>query len=173
MAVSQTRNVNSGDFIPYHTERRGEPDGLVGVCSKDAEATGAAGGGTVSIIIQARRDIFGFPWTWVPTAIVIEDNLAAAEEVEVTHSADGNRVLGASLRESVLTVRTGSNNHGVKSVVAIPVEPSLEDNTAIILATWPTNTDGKTYHLHVFGPVFDMQWLARNGNISPMLAGLR
>lgn len=174
MAVAQVRVLDDvGLYVPYHTGGRGRYSGLVGMLGMDANATGLAGGGSVTISITASKDAFGFPFTWVPTFIGVDDNLAAAEEVRVSYNGDGNRLLAFSPAQNALSVRSGSQNTGVFSNLAIPIEPDGEDPVGILTAVWPTNTDTKLYHLHVFGPVYDMQVIARNYEITEMLAGLR
>lgn len=175
MAVSTNVNVRDGIFTPYHQARRTLLNGLVGTLYVDAGSTGAAGGGTHGINIRMRREEFGFPILWVPTLIGVQDNLASAEVVELTYQGSGNRrlIAGAGLREAVTTVATAvGNNVGQMANVTLPIEGRGPDN-AILSATWATNTDTKLYHLHVFGPVYDLQVISRLGYLDEVAAGLR
>jgi len=174
VAVATTRFVNaSGLYVPYHQARRATESGLVGTLDVDAEATGAAGGGEVSITIAMRREEFGFPLLWVPTKVSSRDNLAAAEEVAIFFISAGNRRLSDNVFEVLLAVRQGTTDAAVMENIAIPIEGVSETQQGVLGATWSTNTDTKTYHLHAFGPVYDLQLIARLGLVDPMLAGIR
>lgn len=173
MSVSSETTVAAADYVPYHTASRGAPDGMVGFLSVDAEVTGAAGGGTAQVTLLAGREVLGFPWTWVPTNIGSQDNLATAEEVAFRYIAAGNRMLTTDIRETQLAIQSNVTNVAKKVDVALPIEPDSLVAVAIFVLNWPTNVDTKVYHLHMAGPVFDMQWIAKQGAISPLLAGIR
>lgn len=173
MAVNTTTLIADGvitsRYTPYHAARRGGPDGSdpVGTLSVNAQATGAAGGGTVIVGISMNRETFGFPLLWVPTMISIADNLATAEDVDLAYS--GGRMETA--QQQVVTMVQFAENAGAASQYGVSFEGG--EATLIITATWQTNTDTKTYHLHVFGPVYDLQVIAARGRISDIMAGLR
>ena len=123
--------------------------------------------------VKMAREEFGFPIIWVPTLIVVEDNLASAENVNVSFRSDGNKRLGSSINQVVVPVTVGTANIGLLDNTTIPIESAVDSDENILSATWATNTDGKTYHLHVFGPVFDAQVIARAGHVDMLLAGVR
>lgn len=173
MAVSATRFVSAGLYTPYHTLGRGGSNGLVGSLSVDAEATGDSGGGSVTVALNMGRQEFGFPILWVPTVIAIRDNLAAAENVALIYDSTNNRRLAASFHEVVVGLRSGATNTALMSNVSIPVEGDAVAPAGIFAAIWPTNTDTKSYHLHMFGPVFDLQVIAKQGEIDLLAAGVR
>lgn len=172
MAVSTTVQMADQLYVPYHQEGRGEGNGLVGTLHVDAEATGAAGGGTVTVSLAMSREEFGFPLVFVPTYISAQDNLAAAEEVRLTYNGENPR-LSSSLADAILLVRTAATNQGVFNNASIPIEGNNIASGIVIQMQWITNTDTKVYHMHLFGPVFDLQVIAKNGFVDPMMAGLR
>lgn len=174
MAVSVTRSISAGLYTPYHAGvGRGAVNGLVGTLQLDAEATGAAGGGTVQIAVSMGREAFGFPLMLVPTFVGVQDNLAAAEVVRVDYRLEGNRRLQASVSTTLTTLRSGTNNAGTVENVSIPIEGVAIAEADILHAVWATNTDTKTYHLHVFAAVFDLQVIAREGLVDLLMAGVR
>lgn len=175
MTVTVTRNVSSGSdgYVPWHTASRDSNAGLVGTLAFNAEATGDSGGGTVKILLRMRREEFGFPILWVPTQVTTIDNLATAEDVIVTYETAGNRRLSTSFQQIVQMRQVLSTNAGAVENVVIPIEGVGPGQLDIMQAEWATNTDTKTYHLHMFGPVYDLQMLARLGQIDPIIAGLR
>lgn len=176
MAVSTNQNMSNtsiGEYVPFHQAGRDNPSGIVGTLMANAEATGDATGGEVSITLRMRREEFGFPLLWVPTKIGVRDNLAAAEEVSMFYVASGNRRLNDNFFEVQLAVRQGVTNAAILSNPSIAIEGLGPGQGDVFGATWSTNTDTKTYHLHMFGAVFDLQMLARMGRVEAFLAGLR
>jgi len=175
MAVSTNVGVASSDFTPFRTAARGGDDGYepVGTLFVNGGATGDVTGGTVEALIRVRRDILGFPMIWIPTMISVSDTLAAAEEILVALNQNGNARIHADLQTAILTVRASGTNAGIITDLIVPIEPDQDSTTRIIQAVWATNTDGKAYHLHVFGPVFDRQLMAEGGRINPLVAGIR
>lgn len=175
MAISQNRALSDQLFVPWHTATRGgDGSNPVGTIAVDALATGAAGGGTVTLRLQQSIEQFGFPLVWVPTWIAVTDNLASAEPVQLTLGSTGNRRLNADVSHTILTVADGQGlNNGNLENVTVPIEGRTVADGTVITAVWDTNTDTKSYHIHAFGAVFDLQLLAREGQVWPLLAGLR
>lgn len=174
MAVVQERNVSDvGLYVPYHATNRGQSNGLVGTLQVNAEATGTATGGAVTIQVNMRREEFGFPLIWVPTIITARDNLATAEGIFFQYSSVGNRRLNSSLTETVLALAVAGVNAAVMPNASVPIEGVDAVQAAVFEVLWATNTDTKIYHAHIFGPVYDLQVISRGGLIEPLLAGLR
>lgn len=173
MAIDQTRFVRDGFYTPYHSIGRGVGNGLVGTLQIDAEATGAAGGGIVVIRLKMKREEFGFPLIFIPTYVAVKDNLATAELVTLDYRAAGNRRMSSNVSEMITTLQNNNENAGLTTNTTIPIEGGDRTEQDIMTAVWETNTDTKTYHLHMFGPVFDLQVIARSGLVDPLLAGLR
>lgn len=174
MTVQVTRQVSDGLYVPYHQASRSVGNGLVGTLFVDAEAVGDSGGGSVSILLQMRREEFGFPLLWVPTLIAVQDNLATAEVVDMVYTAGGNRRALGPIGEAVVTVDGAAGlNRGQMTNVTLPIEGVALATASIMSADWASNVDTKIYHLHVFGPVYDLQLIARDGYIDDMAAGLR
>lgn len=178
MSVSATRSLSAALYTPFRTSKRGGGDASepVGTLHMDAEVTGDAGGGTVTLIVAGRREEFGFPQLFVPTLVTVQDNLAAAEDVSFAYLAPGNDRLNAAITLSITSVRAGSvTNAGFLDNVTIPIQGPDQTNRDICQAFWATNTDTKVYHLHLFGPVYDAQILANSdyGRIALPLSGVR
>lgn len=173
MSVLEQRVFSSSSlFTPFHTKGRGSPNGLVGTVSVDALTTGDATGGTVTINLRMGRQEFGFPILWVPTIINTKDNLAAAEPVFFAYTSAGNRRLRGPLEEVVTALRASSVNTAIMTNVSVPIE-GVGAVDQVFTVVWDTNTDTLAYHLHMFGAVYDLQVIARNGGIDPIVAGLR
>ncbi len=173
MSISQTRDIADGLYVPYHTASRDHENGLVGTLAVNAEATGDGGGGVVVILLRTRREEFGFPLLWVPTQVTLTDNLATAVDVILTMEPAGNRRLNASMNQRVAMAQVQSANMGNLVDITIPIEGVDETQQNILQAEWETNTNAKTYHVHMFGPVYDLQMIARLGHIDPLVAGIR
>ncbi len=179
MAVDTTLVVSAANsaYVPYHIGQRGGDEGNtpVGTLDVDAEATGAAGGGAVTLRIFLARQVFGFPMMWVPTIVSLLDNLSSAEVAVVRYGVTGNVRMTAGLEQAVtLVANSGTGNAGQTENVTIPIEPSTDSAQEVLQAIWDTNTDTKVYHMHVFGPVYDLQVLAENGARVPnLMAGIR
>lgn len=175
MAVVATAKVSDGLFVPFRTTSRGGGNGRdpVGTLYVDAGATGAAGGGTVEVNIGMNAEEFGFPILWVPTVVAISDNLAAAEDVLFGWQATGNERTNTFMGIVVAMLRAAAINAGQNVQTGMLLDGFGSTDGAVMSATWDTNTDTKTYHLHVFGPVWDGQLIAKGGRVPEMLAGLR
>ncbi len=177
MAIDSTVFLSAiGLFVPFRTAQRGGKEGAdpVGTVMIDAGVTGAAGGGTVRLSVAGTGTEFGFPMLWVPTMISTQDNLSAAEVVTLLWRNEGNDRLNTVIQEARLAVAGADFNIMVPNQLGILIDPSgLRVNTNLIQALWSTNTDTKTYHLHVYGPVYDAQLIARGGIVPELLAGLR
>lgn len=175
MAVVQTRNVGDGVFVPFRVPKRAGAvgDRPVGTLGVDSEAVGTATGGTVRIQLAMDLQEFGFPIIWVPTVISLSDNLASP--IVVTFGISGSMPrMQANLEEAVVLVATPglALNVGIVENVSIPME-SNAPGQEVMFAVWGTNTDTKIYHLHAFGPVYDAQVMANEGEVPDLVAGLR
>lgn len=176
MAVTTSVDMATGLFVPWRTAKRGGVDGgdPVGTLSLDASATGAAGGGTVTLTITAVDGSFGFHAIWVPTYIALQDNLAAAESPLFSWRAAGNARLDVNLFQTFLSIRgAGTDDVSVMQNATVPIEPDNRTATQVMQAIWATNTDTIVYHIHTFGVLFDAELLARAGRIPDILAGVR
>lgn len=176
MAVLVAIPVEDGSavirYTPYHAGRRGGVLGSdpVGTLMINAEAVGAAGGGSVTVNITMLREAFGFPLMFVPTIVVMSDNLASAEDSTLTF--DSPRFVTALSQVVTKLSTTNVGNMGQVPNVAVNLEGDATPRT-IIQGVWDTNTDTKVYHIHAFGPVYDMQVIAARGYISDIIAGIR
>lgn len=176
MAITFTLNAEDGEFVPFHTAVRGGPEGMdpVGTLSVDGGGAGDSSGDPTDIQILFRATMFGFRALFIPTQMVVSDNLAAAEVVAVSYVLTGNRRVNGSLLENVVTIAgPQASNVGVAELAGLPIEGTDEVNRLALQATWSTNTNLKLYHLHVFGPVFDLEVVERHGQISELLSGIR
>lgn len=162
-----------GEYVPFHTAGRGGRNGLVGTLGVDAQATGDAGGGSVTLNLNMRREEFGFPILWVPTVVSLFDNLATAENVIGKFESAGNRRLDFGLRQIATMVQVGADNVGIIENVTVPIEGIGIASARVYQAFWASNVDTKAYHLHMFGAVFDLQVIARLGEIDLLAAGMR
>lgn len=151
--------------------------GPVGTLYVDAEAAGAAGGGTVTILLNMSSDEFGFHGIWVPTRVSSRDALATAETVALTYRNEGNERLSSDITEQALAVVTPSQgNVATFNDLAVIIEPDIIEGDRVLSCQWSTNEDGDTYHLHVFGVLYDAQAMARGklGRVAgDLLAGIR
>lgn len=171
MAVTATLSAADGVYVPFRT-RRTPANGLVGTLSMRTTVTGAAGGGTAAITFTMSRREFGFHAIWVPTIIQLHDNLATPEVVAFRYRAAGNERLQGDIQDTVTTVEANSVNQGLVSLRGVIIDPNVRVSTAVMLATWDTNTDTKVYALHAFGVVYDGEVLARRGPVAELMAGL-
>lgn len=165
--------LENGLFVPYHQAERGQGNGLVGTLSVDAAGTGDASGGTFSLNIQMSRQEFGFTPVFVPTAIYCQDDLATLEVVRLAYLSQGNRRLQSDLVEVVTPVAQSGFNFGQKLEVSVPIEGRDRTDRTVFVGVWFTNTLNEVYHVHMFGPVYDLEILARSGYVDPLMAGLR
>lgn len=179
MAIDVSTLVSSGKFVPFRTARRGGRYGKdpVGTLFIDAGATGAAGGGTVTLRIAMARIEFGFHPLFVPTVINTFDTLATPEEVQLFYDSAGNeRVVDGSsgIRQTELAVAGASSNDLVFTVPGFVIEPDQVAAADVLDFVWATNTDTILYHAHVFGMLFDAEIIAREeSEISELLMGVR
>ncbi len=173
MAVSEATNVSAGKFTPFRTASRGGDGGgdPVATLHVDAQVTGDGSGGEASINIRMQETEFGFRPIWVTTLITSRDDLAAAEEVTFFFASAGNERLQGNMQQVELAVRSGSTNVATFDR-NLMIDPDQGVVTQVIGATWPTNTNAKVYHLHVFGFLFDSELVARSGRLSDLLGGL-
>lgn len=173
MAVSVLRFVDEGNFVPFHTLSRGGSNGLVGTLYVDAEVVGDAGGGGVTLRMALGRNDLGFPALWVPTVIGSRDDLATAEVVTFIYDFTNNRRLSSNVHETKLALQAGTVNAALMENTAVPIEPDSDVPAEVFDVIWQTNTLNKVYHLHMFGPVYDLQLIAAGGFIDEFAAGLR
>lgn len=178
MAIDQLRNVADegvGLFVPFRTAQRGGEYGgdPVGTLAIDAAAVGDSGGGTVTITLDMPKFVFGFHPIFVPTAVVVIDTLSTPEEVRVSFDFRGNERLIGSIIRGVLTLDMDSGlNVGSIDPNGVLIEPDDQNSQQIMLVNWKTNTDARTYELHVFGYMFDAEIMARSGRVSGLLGGV-
>lgn len=177
MAVDTDTLTSAGLFVPFRTAMRGGPEGRdpVGTLMVEAEATGAAGGGSVIAGITSVAQPFGFPMLWVPTHISLSDNLAAAEVINFQFRDEGNARLNTEIGDAVNALAGSQGNVRTVRELSLVIDVTENGDTAlrIMLGSWSTNTDTKTYHLHVYGPVYDAQIMARSDRVPELVAGLR
>lgn len=173
MAVDTTVAVENGLYVPFHQKSRGDGYTPVGTLFVDGTATGAAGGGTVSLAISMRAQEFGFRLAWVITNLSISDNLSTAEAVEMSYQAGGNRRINGAIVFSAFPVDVGGQNAVLVEPGAVPIEGVNQTQGDVLKALWATNTDTKLYHMHAFGPVYDLELIALIGRVPDLLAGIR
>ncbi len=161
MAVAQDRTVaNVGLFTPFRGFDR--EFGAVGTLYCDAEATGDGSGGTVRINLLMSRLEFGFHPIWVVTNITTTDLLTSAAAVRMAYTSDGNERLSSSLDEAQVAIAApGNTNIAAFTNLSVPIEPDIAAGLRVLSALWATNETGDVYHMHVFGPVYDGEALAR------------
>lgn len=177
MSVTSIAAVANGTYEPFHTEVRAGPNSEdpVGTVAVDSGVTGDASGGTVTIGVSMRPQEFGFRLLWIPLSIVLRDNLAGQDLVNLNYLSVVNDRLDAVVEEFItMEDAAQSLNMGLSKMYALPIEVSYGTSGGNVLtAVWATNTDTKIYHLHVFGPVFDLEVMAREGKVHPLMAGIR
>ncbi len=162
MAVSTSRAVSTdgvGLYVPYRGFDR--EAGIVGTLAVDAEVTGDGSGGAVTILITMARQEFGFHPIYVPTRVSSFDSLATPEVVMFQFDPAGNERISDSLRESSLAQAGFGGSSATFDKLGVPIEPDQEASTSVLVCQWTTNENGDTYHLHVFGVVYDAEALAR------------
>lgn len=172
MAVSTGVAIASGLFIPLPMGERGSGSGLVGTYFLDAGTTGAAGGGTVTIILQMSREEFGFRILLIPTLIAIQDGLAAVGPVEVQYGA-GNKRISVATRIVVTTVRVNARDIARVPPDGMVLEVDTVATSNVLSVIWPTNTDAINYHVHFFAAVYDVEYLEKYGAPDNLLTGVR
>lgn len=178
MAVVQSRSINTpgvGLYVPFRTAMRGgESAGdPVGTLSVDAAATGTATGGNVDIVLSMSKLSFGFHPLFIPTHITTLDTLATAEVVTIAFDLRGSERMISSMHQAELAL-AGAATLNIASFrgEGLLIEPDDEGLDVVMNAAWTTNEDGKAYHLHVFGYMFDAELLARAGRLSGLLGGV-
>ncbi len=160
MAVAQSRAVaDVGLYVPFRGFDR--EAGMVGTLAIDAEATGDAGGGAVTILITMARIEFGFHPIYVPTRVSSFDTLTTPEVVMFQFDPAGNERIDESLREADLAVAGFGGSSATFDKLGVTVEPILEASTSVLVFQWTTNENTKAYHGHIFGVVYDGEALAR------------
>lgn len=177
MAVTTTSFASAGRYEPFHVVGRAGGDGRdpVGTLFIDANATGDATGGAVTINIAMGMNDFGFRMMFVPTFVSVQDALAAAEVMEFLYTSGGNKRITANVSQHILGIRGGPSDVDVHVVtqLAMLIEPFTVAAADIMSARWATNTDTKAYHMHVFGVCYDAEVIAKEGGIPDLVAGLR
>lgn len=173
MAVDTTVFVANGLYTPFQTKKRGANGSPVGTLYVDVGAAGAAGGGTVTAALAMRRIEFGMVIAWIVTGMAVSDTLVTAEAVQLAFFRQGNVRLASEIVFSALPVAvSGQNAVGVEPM-AVPIEGVNQTQADIFKAIWSTNTDTKGYHVHLFGPVYDLELIAKSGYVPDLLAGIR
>lgn len=161
MAIDVNRAFNTGLYTPFRGFDRDV--GPVGTMSVDVSATGDAGGGTVLINLTMERQEFGFHPIFVPTRCSSLDTLTTAEVVKFLFTGSGNERLKGDVREARLAVAAaGSENIAAFEQLGVSIEPAITGDQVIMQMLWSTNEDGKAYHMHVFGILYDAEALARS-----------
>ncbi len=177
MAVSTDTDMANGHYVPFRTERRGgdRGDRPVGTLFADGNAIGAAGGGTVEVGLTMGRQPFGFRIMFVPTIIAVRDNLASLENVNFIYALTNNSRLpaGTNVDENIVPITSGGIQVGRVIGVAFLIEPEEDAPGLVMRATWATNTDGKAYHLHTYGVVYDAEIMTGYGQVPDLVGGLR
>ncbi len=180
LAISDQIDVSSGLYVPFRGFDR--EAGPVGTLDVQSQTVADVSGGTVALNVRWNYEEFGFHMIWIPTMITIIDTLAAAETVEVLYRGLGNERIADFHGEIVTTVSSGftARNIGKVAELGFPFEANVdarETPQGIISAGWATNTNLLLYELHIFGPVYDAEALARGKQEgkSPdvLLAGVR
>lgn len=176
MAIDQDRAFAPENFHRFAGERDMKDGAPVGTFSMDAEATGDSGGGTVQIIIQGTKDMFGFRAILIPTAVVYSAVTDPGNALfTYTHTGNGHLQSASQIQMATDMVAVGGNYFAPEFVLArVLVEPDKETNADLFQVKFDTNTDGTLYHLHVFGVVFDHERLSRVGKfdkLAEFLAG--
>jgi len=174
MAVSVQVDLGGALFVPVmQRPRGGRGYGFpVGTLAVNAEATGAAGGGVVSIQLQATRTMFGFRVLLVPTKVISQSELAAVEAVAFVWRQVGNRRLNMDLVQVAQEVASGDHFAEVDAI-GILIEPTDDTLRDVCNVNWQTNTDTKVYHAHVLFAVYDLEILEKHGSLSSLVTGVR
>lgn len=161
MAVQISRAVaDVGLYVPFRGFDR--EVGPVGTLSVDAQITGSASGGAVTLVITMARVEFGFHPIWIPTRVASNDELNTPEVVEFVFSQAGNERLNADYREAQLAAAVaGGTNVAIFEALGVAIEPQEALATAVLTMIWSTNIDTDTYHMHVYGILYDGEALAR------------
>ncbi len=170
MSVQTLTELSSGLFVPYRGTMQGlQPAGTVEVAM---QATGAAGGGTVTLHLVASKIEFGFHPILTLTAVASFATVVVAGEVFFQYSAVGNE----RMQQSVLTLpKTEVDSGGFTMAnwlgeeLPIPIEPFIDSAVAqasriVASIQWTTNTDTASYNAAVFALVWDMEALARRAD---------
>lgn len=146
----------------------------VGTFSINAEATGNTSGGYVRTQTGWTRDQLGFHALVVPTYISCIDTLGSAEDVVVTYTGYNRRCTDMAVRVDMQA--HGSSNYGAVQGSQIVLESEAGTDAAaqqFVRAEWQTNTNSATYHLHIYGVVYDAEKFYYNGHVTgPMLGNL-
>ncbi len=176
MALSVTRSVGSGLFVPFRgIDRRVSP---VGTLSIDATVVGDASGSPVTIVLAMAKEEFGFHPIWIPTRVVVIENNNAAQEVLFVYQTGGNERIQGGLSEEITTRVTGDgDNVGNAEFLAVPIEPDQQAQADVFSARWAVNTNTNVYELHMFGVLYDAQAMAADKTsgkrIDLFMAGVR
>lgn len=168
MAVSSTYTLVADDFTRF--PRVGKSDGLVGTLDFDAEDTGEAGGGTMTIRVTHPEGVWGFRPFLILTGVAVSANTDPGN-VQVNFEGAGNK-RGDDLVYGFDPIATGANFVTPTELQArVLIEPA--DGAANFLTVvFDTNTDATVYHVHCQGLVYDGEILARGGDYGPMVEKL-
>lgn len=170
MAVSNTETVTAQDFKVWMGGRRGA---CRGTYDQDVEVTGAAGGGTATL---AARWV-GNEWGFVPIMVIMAVTVQANTDpgfVRVSYVDTGNRRLQGELTYAYDTVVVDGNHITPEyAFPKVPIEPRDGPSVDLFMrAVFDTNTDTKIYHMHIFGLVFDAEWMSRSGDYRELIQAI-
>lgn len=173
MAVTATVVMSEGNgaWTPYRGIYRRGP---VGTYHAAVTVTGAAGGGTAKLLLDASFLMFGFHPLLVPRAVMARDNLSSSETVLLGFGNIGNERLTVEhfvIGRTTKTVTTLNINTWPLDDIAVVIEPQRNpSNPTVMTFTWNTNTDTKIYSALVFFVVYDLEELAKS--VGPMPEGV-
>jgi len=160
MAVTGTQAPFIWVPIPGVERRQGGP---VGTVSADAGANGDSSGGTVTCEISIANVVdFGFEALVLPTIVALEDTLSTAIPIRIGVSSANRRIGGGNdIRFVVTPVRVVSMQTGFISGPLPAMSINGPAQTTVLRALWETNENGVSYHLHVYGVVYNETEMAR------------
>lgn len=177
MSVTTSIAMGQGLFTPFPTLYRGGRDGSqpVGTLFVDATATGDSGGGVIVMNITGVRSQFGFRTAWIPLYIqASDDDGGVPKQFALGYRAEGNTRLSSTLTEVLSGVSDGTGLFaGPFQNTGILIESDSRTAAAVMRMQASVNTDGKVYHFHVYGPVYDRELLAKHGKLDELYTGVR
>lgn len=175
MAVTSNTRLNSGVYTELKQIIRGgrERSKPVATAMVEGEATGAAGGGLVTVNITVTNDEFGFRAILVPVAVFTNDNLATPEVVQVAWPSAQNKRMQQNVSQAFTPLRVNSINLGKVEASGMLIEPFISAASSIVRAVWATNTDTKVYNLAALFMVYDLEMMEREGEVGALMEGIR
>jgi len=165
-----THGMPEGQIPPWRYHLAGGPP-LVGTFSHDGALTGDASGGIIRLGVTMVRDLWGFPELLVIKAVAVSVNTDPGTS-RVGWKGAGNRRLNSAMFITLTPVVAGSDYNLPEFVMPnILIEPTDEGGQVLELVS-SNNTDGTTYHLHLFGWVYDLARLAVSGDYQAVIESL-